>query len=477
MFKLFVHRRSLTRRQALKAGAAAAAVVSLRPAVPALADGDDLVFELDLDGVLERGGGARAAGGWQTTPVLRAPRRFDLVGLHWARGSHAEAQLRARRDGGRWTRWVTLHPTGDHGPDRGPLPTGTDPAYTGAADEFQLRLRGVPRGLRGRFVRAQPAAKLATRLSRRLRGRAAQAGRPAGDHPAQRVGRRQRPAARARELRSGPARVRPSHRDGQRLPARGVGRDRARHRALPPQLERLERHRLPVPGRQVRPDLRGPRGRHRPARRRGPGAGLEQHVDRHRVPGRLHRDRPDARGHGCAGAPDRLEAVGPRRADPGRGDGRLGRRPDQPLPGGHAGHLPAHLRPSRRQQHELPGRRALHPARPAAGRRRAVRGPGPGTDRLRAAGGARRHPDRRVGLPALRRRLVGCGGRGSPSSSCPRPPAPPRGRSPPPRPAPTAAGAPPSRCPAAAACARPSPATRPARRSPRRRAMSPCWRG
>jgi hypothetical protein len=178
VFKLFVRRRSLTRRQALKAGAAAAAVVSLRPAVPALADGDDLVFELDLDGVLERGGGARAARGWQTTPVLRAPRRFDLVGLHWARGSHAEAQLRARRDGGRWTRWVTLHPTGDHGPDRGPLPTGTDPAYTGAADEFQLRLRGVPRRLRGRFVRAQPAAKLATRLSRRLRGRAAQAGTP-----------------------------------------------------------------------------------------------------------------------------------------------------------------------------------------------------------------------------------------------------------------------------------------------------------
>ena len=178
MFKLFVPRRSLTRRQALKAGAAAAAVVSLRPALPALADGDDLVFELDLDGVLGRRGAARAAGGWQTTPVLRAPRRFDLVGLHWARGSQADAQLRARRRGGRWTRWVTLHPAGDHGPDRGPLPTGTDPAFTGAADEFQLRLRGAPRALRGRFVRAQPAARLATRLSRRSRGRAAQAAGP-----------------------------------------------------------------------------------------------------------------------------------------------------------------------------------------------------------------------------------------------------------------------------------------------------------
>ena len=198
MFKLFVPRRSLTRRQALKAGAAAAAVVSLRPALPALADGDDLVFELDLDGVLGRRGAARAAGGWQTTPVLRAPRRFDLVGLHWARGSHADAQLRARRRGGRWTRWVTLHPAGDHGPDRGPLPTGTDPAFTGAADEFQLRLRGAPRSA-PRPLRPRPADGPARHPPQPPVARPRRPGRrPAGDHPPQRLGRRQRPAARAR---------------------------------------------------------------------------------------------------------------------------------------------------------------------------------------------------------------------------------------------------------------------------------------
>jgi hypothetical protein len=181
VLKLVVQRRTLTRRQALRAGAAAAAVVGLRPAVPALAGGDDLVFELDLDGALDRRGRAVAASGWRTTPVLRAPRRFDLVGLIWARGSQADAQLRARRRGGRWTPWVALHPTGDHGPDRGRLPAGTEPAFVGAADEFQLRLRGAPRELRARFVRALPTARLATRLSRRLRGRrarAAQAGAP-----------------------------------------------------------------------------------------------------------------------------------------------------------------------------------------------------------------------------------------------------------------------------------------------------------
>jgi N-acetylmuramoyl-L-alanine amidase len=170
VFKLVV--RSFTRRQVLRAGAAAAAVAGLRPAVPALAAGDDLVFELDLD-LAHRG--AVAASGWRTTEVIRAPRRFDLMGLVWARGSHADAQLRARKRGGRWTPWVTLHASGDHGPDRGPRPAGTDPAYTGAADEFQLRLRGAPRALRARFARAQPTARLSARLARRLRARSAQA--------------------------------------------------------------------------------------------------------------------------------------------------------------------------------------------------------------------------------------------------------------------------------------------------------------
>jgi hypothetical protein len=174
VFKLVV--RSLTRRQALKAGAAVAAATSLRPS-PAIAARPDSLFEMSLSGLPE----ARAAtAGWHTTQVLRAPRRFDLVGLVWARGSHAEAQIRARRRGGRWTDWVALHPLGDHGPDRGRLPTGTDPAFVGAADEFQLRLRGAPRALRARFVRALPPARLASRLGRRRRprARAAQAASP-----------------------------------------------------------------------------------------------------------------------------------------------------------------------------------------------------------------------------------------------------------------------------------------------------------
>ena len=166
-----MHRPSLTRRQVLQTGAVAAAAGALRPALPAFAARPAL-FELDLTRA-----GARAAvasaGGWRTTGVLQAPRRFDLMGLRWARGSRAEAQVRARRRGGRWTRWVALHPAGDHGPDSGRTgPAGTDPAFMGTADEFQLRLKGSPRGLHARFVRALPTATAARRVGRRLRRRA-----------------------------------------------------------------------------------------------------------------------------------------------------------------------------------------------------------------------------------------------------------------------------------------------------------------
>ena len=168
MLQLVVPRRSLTRRQILRAGVAVAAATGLRPS-PALAARPAALFELPLDGLSTRASTA-AAGGWRTSGVLDAPRRFDLVGLTWARGSSADVQIRARRRGGRWTRWVELHPAGDHGPDRGEAPAGTDPAFVGTADQLQVRLRGNPRRLRARFVRALPTARTARRLARRLSG-------------------------------------------------------------------------------------------------------------------------------------------------------------------------------------------------------------------------------------------------------------------------------------------------------------------
>jgi hypothetical protein len=173
VFCLIVRRHRLSRREALGLGAAAVAG-SLVRARPALAL--PRAFELDLaaEGAPERGGA-----GWRTSGVLRAPRRFDLIGLRWARGARIEAQVRARRRGGGWTPWVPLAAAPGHGPDGGRAPAGSDPVWTGAADLFQLRLRGSARDLRARFVRSQPAAAAARRLARRSRrARAAQAGAP-----------------------------------------------------------------------------------------------------------------------------------------------------------------------------------------------------------------------------------------------------------------------------------------------------------
>jgi N-acetylmuramoyl-L-alanine amidase len=150
--------RYLTRRQALRLGAGALAAGALRSPVVSLAARPAL-FELPLDDP--------AGDGWRTTPVLRAPRRFDLIGVRWAPGARLEAQVRARPRRGRWTPWVTLPTVGAHAPDRSRAQNGTDPAFTGAADEFQLRLRGSARGLRARFVRALPTAAGARRLARR----------------------------------------------------------------------------------------------------------------------------------------------------------------------------------------------------------------------------------------------------------------------------------------------------------------------
>jgi hypothetical protein len=156
----------ITRRQALRAGALAALASAARLPSPALAARPAL-FESDLSGEA-----AASAAGWHTTGVLRAPRRFDLIGLRWAPGSQARAEVRARRRGGAWTPWLALAAMGDHGPDAGELPSGTDPAFTGTADEYQLRLQGSPRQLRARFVRALPTARLARRAGARLRRRA-----------------------------------------------------------------------------------------------------------------------------------------------------------------------------------------------------------------------------------------------------------------------------------------------------------------
>ena len=136
----------------------AAPALSVRPYVPAPVD-----FEL----APPAGARAAAAGsGPVVSPVLRAPKRFNLAGLRWRGRRDVEVALRARRDGGAWSRWT---PVGAHGPG------GSDPAWFGDADLIQYRLsRPVP-GLRIHFVNALGTATAAERAKTAVR-RVAHAG-------------------------------------------------------------------------------------------------------------------------------------------------------------------------------------------------------------------------------------------------------------------------------------------------------------
>ncbi|MEY2516487.1 MAG: hypothetical protein QOJ89_3845 [bacterium] len=100
--------------------------------------------------------------GWHSR-VIRAPRRFDLVGLTWRDGGHVDARIRVRdASGGGWSRWVAM--AGDDGGGR-----GAEPVWAGGADALQLRLSRRPRGLRARFVNSTGSATAAARALTALR--------------------------------------------------------------------------------------------------------------------------------------------------------------------------------------------------------------------------------------------------------------------------------------------------------------------
>jgi N-acetylmuramoyl-L-alanine amidase-like protein len=163
----------LTRRRALVLGVVAGLGSVLRLPAPlswaaARRSGSPRSFGLDVPGEAFRGG--------RVTGVLRAPRRFDLLGVRGAGVSGAGLQVRVRRAGGSWSRWVPLG-TG-HGPNRSAGPSGavapSDPVWAGGAHELQLRSRRPLGGLRVHFV-ALPAPS--------LRARAAQEPAPAPPEP------------------------------------------------------------------------------------------------------------------------------------------------------------------------------------------------------------------------------------------------------------------------------------------------------
>ncbi|HEV2786450.1 MAG TPA: hypothetical protein VGV67_08690, partial [Solirubrobacteraceae bacterium] len=111
----------------------AAPALTVRPFVPRAVQ-----FEQALD----TSRWTRAGDGAWRSPVVRAPKRFDLVGLRWrAASGEREAAIRVRAANGRWGRWTRM--AADHAGG-----AGAEPVWAGGAEAYQLRLAGRPRELR-----------------------------------------------------------------------------------------------------------------------------------------------------------------------------------------------------------------------------------------------------------------------------------------------------------------------------------------
>jgi hypothetical protein len=173
----------MTRRRALVLGAVAGlGSLARRP-------GDAVAIALPARGRAARSFHLDVPGdaflGGRRTGVLRAPARFDLLGLRGAGVRDAGMEVRVRTRGGSWSPWTALGRGAEHAPDgrrRGTL-AATDPVWAGGAQELQLRARRPVGGLRVHFVavgrRARKAgARASVRARAAQKAKAAQGGGP-----------------------------------------------------------------------------------------------------------------------------------------------------------------------------------------------------------------------------------------------------------------------------------------------------------
>ena len=66
---------------------------------------DPVDFELAPE---QQGLASAASAGRVVSRPLRAPARFNLVGLRWRGRAEPRVAVRVRRDGSRWSRWLSL---------------------------------------------------------------------------------------------------------------------------------------------------------------------------------------------------------------------------------------------------------------------------------------------------------------------------------------------------------------------------------
>jgi hypothetical protein len=133
-------------------------------AAPALSSHPFVPRATEFEQALDTGAWSRDADGrgWRS-PVLRAPRRFDLVGLRWrAGGDPGITRIRVRDVRRGWQPWTRM--ADDHAGG-----SGGEPVWAGGADAYQLRVDARPKEVRARFVNATGSATATARLITALR--------------------------------------------------------------------------------------------------------------------------------------------------------------------------------------------------------------------------------------------------------------------------------------------------------------------
>jgi N-acetylmuramoyl-L-alanine amidase len=127
---------------------------------------------IDFELAAPPGAASASASGRVTSRPVRAPKRFNLVGLRWRGHAEPRVALRVRKRGERWTGWQPLLAHAEHNPDPNtgePQVAASDPLWVGEADDVQYRLsRRVP-GLRLHFVNVRGTATAGDRLRTGLR--------------------------------------------------------------------------------------------------------------------------------------------------------------------------------------------------------------------------------------------------------------------------------------------------------------------
>jgi hypothetical protein len=128
-------------------------------------------------------GASASASGAYKSHVLRAPGRFDLVGMRWRGRLVPTISLRAKKAGGRWTKWTRVPADSADGPDRPARWGSSAPVWTGDADFVQYKLsRRVP-GLRLHFVSVPSRKRRALARAARTNQTTGGAGQPPAIQP------------------------------------------------------------------------------------------------------------------------------------------------------------------------------------------------------------------------------------------------------------------------------------------------------